>query len=163
MAADKQSLFFQILFIVFFIIEEIIFFFICLCGYSSEDFFIKTITKEWNKYPIIDLSIIPKEGYEEITLLNYESIDVFCDCINADKFRCKFERVCNDYEILSGCNGYNAKKASKIYNTTLYIKYYKYDYLTLFSRLDSRYEGDICKDEYERCGYLEIFNHTLCI
>ena len=163
MAANQQSLYFQSLFIVLFIIEETIFFFICLCGYSSEDFFIKTITKEWNKYPIIDLSITPKEGYEEITLLNYENIDVFCDCINVDKFRCKFERVCNDYEILSGCNGYNAKKASKIYNTTLYIKYYKYDYLALFNRLDFRYKGNLCKDEYERCGYLDILNHTLCI
>ena len=160
---DYIYVYWEILFIVIFLIVEIIFFLICLCGYSSEDFFIEVIKKEWKKYPILDLSITPKEGYEEITLLNYENAGVFCDCINVDKFRYKFDRECNDYEILSGCNGYNAKKASKIYNTTLYINYYKFDYLTLFYRLDSDYNGNICKDEYEKCGYLDIFNNVLCI
>jgi len=153
----------NILCISIFLIVEIILFFICLCGFSLEDFFFKTIKEEWNKFPIFDLSINPKEGYEEITLLNYENVDVFCDCTNVKKFGCKYERECNDYEILSGCNGYNAKRASKIYNTTLYINYYKFDYLTLFDRLDFDYEGNICKDEYEKCGYLDIFNNTLCI
>jgi hypothetical protein len=45
---------------------EIILFFICLCDYSSEDFYIKTIEKEWNKFPILDLILIPKEGLKKL-------------------------------------------------------------------------------------------------
>ena len=150
-------------FVSLLLIESFIFFLICLLGYSSEDILIEAIKQEWKKYPILDLSIIPKEGYKELTLCNLENIDTFCECSHVPKFRCKFNRECNEYEILSGCNGYRAKKASKIYNTTLYVKYYEFDYLTLFNRLDPSYDGTICKDEYERCGYLDIFNHTLCL
>ena len=46
------------------LIVEIILFFIC--HYSSEDFYIKTIEKEWNKYPILDLILIPKEGLKKL-------------------------------------------------------------------------------------------------
>jgi hypothetical protein len=48
------------------LIVEIILFFICLCDYSSEDFYIKTNEKEWNKYPILDLILIPKEGLKKL-------------------------------------------------------------------------------------------------
>jgi len=111
---------------------------------------------EWNKYPILDLSITPKEGYEEIILLNHENIDVFCDFTNANIFSCKYDKECNDYIILSWSNGYNSKKASKIYNTTLYINYYKFDYVALFDILDSENERFLWKDEYEQYGNLDI-------
>jgi len=103
---------------------------------------------EWNKYPNLDLSITPKEGYEEITLLNHENIDVFCDFTNAKIFNCKYDKECNDYIILSWSNEYNSKKASKIYNTTLYINCYKFDYVALFDILDSENERFLWKDEY---------------
>ena len=53
------------------------------------------------------------------------------------------------------------KKASKIFGTKLYAKYYKVDYFTLLSRVTE--DKNICKEGYKRCGYLDDSNNTLCV
>ena len=132
-------------------------------GYNTDELeaiYINTLKKLWKRYPILDISLDKKEGYEKIIFLNLEGINI-CDCSLIVDYKRIFEKNCNKYKISKGCIEYMPKKASKIFDTKLYAKYYKVDYLTLLSRL-SEYK-DICKNGYKRCGYLDDLNNRLCV
>jgi hypothetical protein len=125
-----------------------------------ELMYIKTVEKAWEKHPILDISQSKKDGYEKIILLNVENINI-CDCSLVDDYKRIFQDSCNEYKISKGCIEYISNKASKIFGTELYAKYYNADYLTLFSRLENN--GNICKEGYKRCGYLDDLKNTLCV
>ena len=125
-----------------------------------ELMYIKTVEKAWEKHPILDISLSKKDGYEKIILLNVENINI-CDCSLVDDYKRIFHDSCNEYKISKGCIEYMSNKASKIFGTELYAKYYNADYLTLFSRLENN--GNICKEGYKRCGYLDDLKNTLCV
>ena len=150
--------------VIFIICLNIIILLICIFDYKDEDLLINAIEKTWKNYPIFNLSLTPLEGYEEIIFMKYEEIDTFCDCINVNKFNKIFKRNCNEYEFISGCLEYSSNgKATKIYNSSIYAKYYEADYMTLFNRIKNGTLGVNCKEEFERCGYLDLKKNTFCI
>ena len=131
------------------------------------DNYIEAIERTWNNYPIKDISLTRKSGYKEIILLDMKDIDIFCECSHVDEFKLQYKGQCSDYQLEVGCNEYNPiNKASKLYGTKLYASYYEADYLTFINRLRNdkgELNNKLCKDGYKRCGYLDIFNNTLCI
>jgi len=146
-----------ILFLIFSIIFNLIY------NYNNNELeskYIKAIKQAWEKYPILDLSLTKKDGYEKIILLNSEGINI-CDCSFVEDYQRIFWDSCNEYKFSKGCIEYLPNKASKILGIELYAKYYKVDYFTLFSRLTDY--KNICKDGYKRCGYLDDSGNTLCV
>ena len=131
------------------------------------DIYIKAIEKTWKNYPILDISLTRKNGYKEIILLDLKDINIICDCSHIEEFKLQYKGYCSDYKLELGCNEYNPiNRASKIYGTKLYVSYYEADYLTLFKRLRNdkgELNSKLCKDEYKRCGYLDLLNNTLCV
>ena len=129
--------------------------------------YIEAIERTWNNYPIKDISLTRKSGYKEIILLDMKDIDIFCECSHIDEFKLQYKGQCSDYQLEVGCNEYNPiNKASKLYGTKLYASYYEADYLTFINRLRNdkgELNNKLCKDGYKRCGYLDIFNNTLCV
>lgn len=125
-----------------------------------ESIYINTFKKLWKSYPILDISLTKKNGYEKIILLNLEGKNI-CDCLLVSDYKRIFEDNCNEYKISKGCIEYMPNKASKIFETKLYAKYYKVDYLNLLLRLTK--DNHICKNGYKRCGYLDDSNNTLCV
>lgn len=146
------------------LVISIIILLICIFDYKDEDLLINAIEKTWKNYPIFNLSLIPLEGYEEITFMKFEEINNFCDCTHVNKFNKIFNRNCDEYEFFSGCSEYSAnEKALKIYNSSIYAKYYEANYMTLFKRIKKHTSGSVCKEEFERCGYLDLNKNTFSI
>lgn len=56
-------------------------------NFSSVNYYIKSIKKVWVKYPILDLSLTKKKGYEKIIFFNYEKFQQKCDCSLTDDFQ----------------------------------------------------------------------------
>ena len=131
------------------------------------DIYIEAIEKTWKNYPILDISLTRKNGYKEIILMDLKDINIICDCSHIEEFKLQYKGYCSDYKLELGCNEYNPiNRASKIYGTKLYVSYYEADYLTLFKRLRNdkgELNSKLCKDEYKRCGYLDLLNNTLCV
>ena len=135
--------------------------------YGDEDQYIKAIEKTWKNYPIKDISLIRKNGYQEIILMDFKDLELSCDCSHIEEFLLLYKEKCSKYKLSVGCNEYHPlNKASKLYGITIYVSYYEEDYLTFFNRI-RKDKGDLgktfCKDGYKRCGYLDIFNNTLCV
>ena len=129
---------------------------------SSKIEYIDAIVKTWNFHPIFNISLTPKEGYEKYTLFNTEDIDTFCDCTFIDSYGKSISGECNSILLNDGCIQYNKVKATKFNNQEFYVSYYDADYFTLFSRIDSK-DSNLCKDEYKKCGFLDIFNNAFCV
>ena len=146
---------------------NLLFFVISYDDNEKIDMYIKAIEKTWKNYPILDISLTRKNGYKEIILLDLKDINIICDCSHIEEFKLQYKGYCSDYKLELGCNEYNPKnRASKIYGTKLYVSYYEADYLTLFKRLRNdkgELNSKLCKDEYKRCGYLDLLNNTLCV
>ncbi len=85
-------------------VTSIIILLICILDYKDEDLLINAIAKTWKNYPIFNLSLTPLEGYEEITFMKFEDINTFCDCTHINKFNKIFNRICDEYEFISGCS-----------------------------------------------------------
>ena len=136
-------------------------------NYEKIDIYIEAIEKTWKNYPIQDISLTRKNKYKEIILLDMKDINIICDCSHIEEFKLQYKGYCSEYKLEVGCNEYNPKnKASKIYGTKLYVSYYEADYLTLFKRLRNdkgELNSNLCKDEYKRCGYLDLEKNTLCV
>ena len=130
-------------------------------NFSSVNYYIKSIKKVWVKYPILDLSLTKKKGYEKIIFFNYEKFQQKCDCSLTDDFQRVYEGKCNQYKLSKGCVEFTPNNATLILGKELYAKYYKADYLTLYSRLLDY--GKACKDGYKRCGYLDEYKNTFCV
>ena len=109
---------------------------------SSEIDSIQIIGKEWKKHPIQEISLIKKEGFEEISLLNWKK------CLSNQT-----EEECNKIKK-------NGKNITKIKNNTFYVSYYKENYLTLLSRIDS--SGNKCKNGFYKCGKLDRLGNIFC-
>ena len=96
-----------------------------------------------------------------------KDINIICDCSHIEEFKLQYKGYCSDYKLEVGCNEYNPiNKASKIYETKVYVSYYEADYLTLFKRLRNdkgELNSKLCKDGYKRCGYLDLLKNTLCV
>ena len=130
-------------------------------NFSSVNYYIKSIKKVWVKYPILDLSLTKKKGYEKIIFLNSEQFQQKCDCSLIDDFKRVYEGECNQYKLSKGCVEFIPNNATFILGKELYAKYYKANYLTLNSRLLD--DGKACKDGYKRCGYLDEYQNTFCV
>ena len=63
-----------------------------------ESMYINAIKKTWKNYPILDISLTKKDGYEKIILLNLESKNI-CDCMLVDDYQRIFRDSCNEYKI----------------------------------------------------------------
>ena len=134
-------------------------------GILPEDNFLKAIQKVWKKNPILDISLTKKEGYEEITLMHWNIDNYLCECSHVDDYETNYNEQCNDFHIEKGCYEYNKyNNSTKLYNTTLYVLYYKADYLTLYKRIRTdKGDGKLCKHGYKKCGYLDSLNNVFCI
>lgn len=134
-------------------------------GILPEDNFLKAIQKVWKKNPILDISLTKKEGYEEITLMHWNIDNYLCECSHVDDYETNYNEQCNDFHIEKGCYEYNKyNNSTKLYNTTLYVLYYKADYLTLYKRIRTdKGDGKLCKYGYKKCGYLDSLNNVFCI
>ena len=130
-------------------------------NFSSVNYYTKTIKKVWTKYPILDLSLTKKKGYEKIIFLNSGNFQQKCDCSLIDDFKRVYEGECNQYKLSKGCVEFIPNNATFILGKELYAKYYKANYLTLNSRLLDN--GKSCKDGYKRCGYLDEYQNTFCV
>ena len=132
--------------------------------YLPEDNFLKAINKSWKKHPIMNISLVQKEGFEKMTFMNWNLDKDICDCLYIDDYEDEYEGKCSETLIEDGCNEYNKNNNStKIYNTTLYVKYYKEDYLSLFKRIrNDKERGKLCKKGYRKCGYLDSLNNPFC-
>ena len=141
MDKEKLKCFFCILncYVVFTSFSSILIF--LLVSYSEIDS-IQIIGKEWKKYPIQEISLIKKEGFEEISLLNWKR------CLNHQT-----KEECNEIEK-------NEKIITKINNNTLYASFYKENYLTLLSRIDS--SGKKCKNGFYKCSKLDNLGNIFC-
>ena len=96
--------------------------------------------------------------------MKFEDINTFCDCTHVNKFNKIFNRNCDEYEFISGCSEYSSNaKVLKIYNSSIYAKYYEADYMTLVKRIKKDTLGNVCKEEFERYGYLDLNKNIFCI
>ena len=138
----------------------VLLFFYIISSYKIE--YIDAIVKTWKYHPIFNISSTQKEGYEKYILFNTEDSDTFCDCTFIDSYSKIISGRCNSIQLDDGCIQYNKEKASKLNNQELYVSYYDSDYLTLFSRVDGK-NSSLCKDEYKKCGFLDIFKNAFCI
>ena len=129
--------------------------------FLPEDNFLKAINKSWKKHPIMNISLEQKEGFEKMTFMNWNLDKDICDCLYIDDYEDEYEGKCSETLIEDGCNEYNKNNNStKLYNTTLYVKYYKEDYLSLFKRIrNDKERGKLCKKGYRKCGYLDSLNN----
>jgi hypothetical protein len=136
---------------------------------SSYDFFeykkefIKKLEMSWEQYPIQNISLTKKEGYEELVFLKWKGIKKGCECSHVINYSKLFEgKECNEYHKKAGCYDVEEKEGigSKIYNTTFYVSYYKEKYLSLFSRID---KNGLCKEGFKRCGYLDYMKNVFCV
>ena len=133
--------------------------------YLPEDNFLKAINKSWKKHPIMNISLVQQEGFEKMTFMNWHLDKDICDCLDIDDYGDEYEGKCSETLIEKGCNEYNKyNNSTKIYNSTLYVKYYKADYLSLFKRIrNDKEKFKLCKKGYRKCGYLDSLNNPLCI
>ena len=159
-------------FIVFSSIISFIMIIINISSFDLEDLYTEAIIQTWyDNYPILNISIHKNnDDYEEIEMLKIEN--TFCDCTHVDGYWDSFsddKKFCNDDKLKEGCLQYDStKKASKFYNKTLYVSYYKTDYWTLHERIYIDKNGyKKCKNikdvNYYKCGYLDSFHNPLCI
>jgi len=132
--------------------------------YLPEDNFLKAINKSWKKRPIMNISLVYKKGFEKMSFMNWNLDKDICDCLNIDDYEDEYEGKCSKTLIENGCNEYNKNNNStKLYNTIIYVKYYKEDYLSLFKRIrKDKKRGKLCKKGYRKCGYLDSLNNPFC-
>lgn len=160
--------------IIFFIISLLLNFIMLLIysGFKQESLYHQIIADTWyHNYPILDISTVyENENYERIKLMSFENMDTFCDCTHVGNDGHSNKGICNHVDILNGCNQYEQGKiASKFFNKTLYVSYYKVDYWTLFDRIENDENGlhrrckKIEKGKYKICGHLDIFGNILCV
>ena len=69
-----------------FLILSIIINLIIIFNDELESIYIMAIKEAWKKYPILDISLTKKDGYEKMVLLNSEGINI-CDCSFADDYQ----------------------------------------------------------------------------
>ena len=105
----------------------------------SDVYYAKVIGDRWKQYPIQNISLTKKEGYEELVFFYLKGLKKGCDCYNTSQYGGFYEgKKCNYYQKNAGCIEItdDGGKGSKIYNSTFYISYYKENYLSLLSRND---------------------------
>ena len=153
------------IFFFIFIIGDIVYNFIMLFQISPSDvYYAKVIGDRWKQYPIQNISLTKKEGYEELVFFYLKGLKKGCDCYNTSQYGGFYEgKKCNYYQKNAGCIEItdDGGKGSKIYNSIFYVSYYKENYLSLLSRND--FINGYCKYGYKRCGVLDNKNNQFCI
>ena len=162
---SKSNYVIAMVFFFIFIIGDIVYNFIMLFQISPSDvYYAKVIGDRWKQYPIQNISLTKKEGYEELVFFYLKGLKKGCDCYNTSQYGGFYEgKKCNYYQKNAGCIEItdDGGKGSKIYNSIFYVSYYKENYLSLLSRND--FINGYCKYGYKRCGVLDNKNNQFCI
>jgi len=129
-------------------------------------FFAIKFNFNFNNYEIIyDLSEESKSNYNPLLLGNFLS-DYSCDCSKISEFsNIIFSNKCTGNEINKGCKIIKKSTKKAMYNffdTKLYSKIFKVDYLTYLERIIRIKDGTYCKQEFKQCGYIDNEN-AFCV
>jgi hypothetical protein len=84
--------------------------------------------------------------------------------MHVNKFNKIFKRNCDEFEFISGYSEYSSNvKATKIYNSKIYAKYYEAYFFSLFNRNKKDTSGHACNKDFEKCAYLDFGKNTFWV